>query len=133
MSDLSSVRTSRLNSARFQLHATKSNASVMTSVSTLSKASMASLKPSQISALSSLRSSHASKLSSHLTEVLENFLIIDEYGFTDKACRTCESRLSFEEVVALCIPMDSNGNATCNIEDINFDDVTLICLNCYAE
>jgi ribosomal protein L40E len=59
--------------------------------------------------------------------------VIDEYGFTNKSCRSCGNNLSIEEVIALSIPLDANGNPQCKVEDLNFEEMALICLNCYAE
>ena len=43
-------------------------------------------------------------LSSHLTEKLAEQLVVDEYGYTDKQCRTCGARIrSLMRVISLLV------------------------------
>lgn len=122
MSEISSVRTSRVQSIAAK--------SIVSSYACSSKMSRVSSKSSSVpgSKISAL-----SKATSHLTELLQQRITVDEYGFTDKTCRNCSSHLSIEEIIALSIPLDANGLPLCKIEEINFDEISYICLNCYAE
>ena len=43
------------------------------------------------------------------------------------------NQLSIDEIIALAVPLDANGMPVCKIEEINFDEMTFICLSCYAE
>lgn len=122
MSEYSSVRTSRVQSI-----AAKSIISSCTASSRMSRVT------SKISSVPTSKITGISQATSHLTELLCEKLVIDEYGFTEKTCRNCQNRLSIEEIIALAIPLDSNGVPQCKIEDINFDELSLICLSCYAE
>jgi hypothetical protein len=122
MSEYSSVRTSRVQSIAAK--------SVLSSAIHSSRMSRISSKASSVP---TSKITGVSQATSHLTELLQSKLLIDEYGFTDKACKTCSNHLSIEEIVALTIPLDSNGTPLCNIDDINFEEVNLICLSCYAE
>lgn len=123
MSDFSSVRTSRVQSI-----AAKSILSVGVTSSRMSRVS------SKISSVPSSKISAAlSQATSHLTELLSSKLLIDEYGFTNKACRSCSNNLSIEEVIALTIPLGPTGTPLCKIDEINFDELSFICLSCYAE
>jgi hypothetical protein len=70
---------------------------------------------------------------SALTEALEELLQVDEYGITDKECRSCQTKLSLVEVLALCVPLNSDGAIAVEVSAINFDEANFICLNCYAE
>ena len=71
-------------------------------------------------------------LSSKLCEFLEANVVMDEYGFTDKACRKCGNRLSLEELLALCVPLATQGTDT-DLSQIKIEDNAMICLSCYAE
>ena len=123
MSEYSSVRTSRVQSI-----AAKSIISIGPSSSRMSRVS------SKVSSVPTSKITTAlSQATSHLTEILSTKLVIDEYGFTNKTCRSCSTNLSIEEVIALTIPLDTNGNPLCKIEDMNFDEISFICLSCYAE
>lgn len=123
MSDYSSVRTSRVQSVAAK--------SIISAGGFSSRMSRVSSKISSVP--SSKIASALSAATSHLTELLSSKMIIDEYGFTNKSCRSCGNVLSIEEVIALSIPLDANGNPLCKVEDMNFDEMSLICLNCYAE
>ena len=122
MSEFSSVRTSRVQSiAAKSIISSHGPGSVMSRVS------------SKISSVPSSKITGVSHATSHLTELLSAKINIDEYGFTDKACRNCSNLLSIEEIIALTIPMDANGVPLCKVDEINFDEISLICLSCYAE
>jgi hypothetical protein len=60
---------------------------------------------------------------------------VDEYGYTTILCRHCESTLTFDEVIAYCIPLDRNQKEDfrTKIADLDFDNVDCICLGCYAD
>ena len=88
---------------------------------------------SKISSVGTSKLSGISQATSHLTELLQSKFIIDEYGFTNKECRNCLNHLSIEEIIALSIPLDSNGTPLTKVEDVNFDEISMICLSCYAE
>lgn len=123
MSEFSSVRTSRVQSI-----AAKSILSVGAMSSRMSRVS------SKISSVPSSKITAAlSQATSHLTEILSSKIQIDEYGFTNKVCRSCSNNLSIEEVIALSIPLDPTGNPLCKIDEMNFDEISFICLSCYAE
>lgn len=118
MTEVSSVRTSRLASPRVALYAAKSDAGSHKAHSVRSK----------ISTFKSILTDNSA-----LTEVLEELLQVDEYGITDKECRNCQEKLSLVEVLALCVPLNSEGAVDCDISKIKFDEINFICLNCYAE
>ena len=59
---------------------------------------------SQTSQASSMLS--RSSVNSSLTAVLEEKLCVDEYGYTDKLCKRCSTKLSIEEVMASVVPLD---------------------------
>ena len=122
MSEFSSVRTSRVQSI-----AAKSIVSSHACTSQMSRVS------SKASSVAGSKITGFSKASSHLTELLQEKLFVDEYGFTDKTCRNCMNQLSIDEIIALAVPLDANGMPVCKIEEINFDEMTFICLSCYAE
>lgn len=122
MSEFSSVRTSRVQSI-----AAKSIVSSNIHSSRMSRVT------SHASSVPRSKITGMSQATSHLTEQLEDKFFIDEYGFTDKVCRTCANQLSIDEIIALAIPLDSKGTPLCKIEEINFDEISMICLSCYAE
>jgi hypothetical protein len=68
---------------------------------------------------------------SRLTEVIEQLLRIDEYGFTDKACSQCAQTMALEEVLALCMPSQAKDWAAEFAKKV--EEVPMICLSCYAE
>ena len=72
-------------------------------------------------------------VNSGITAVLEEKLSCDEYGYTDKSCKRCSSKLSIEEVMALVVPLNEDFTTKGDIEKIDFDNVDYLCLNCYAE
>jgi hypothetical protein len=84
MSQVSSVATSRVSAA------------IRSNTSSKPTHSKASTLRSRLSA------------NTQLTQILEEQLCVDEYGFTDKTCKKCSMRLTIEEVMALVIPLDAN-------------------------
>jgi ribosomal protein L40E len=102
-------------------------------VSAHSHLSQMSRVSSKVSSVATSQITGLSQATSHLTDFLATKLFIDEYGFTDKACRHCGNKLAIEEVIALSIPLDPHGVPLCKIEDIKFEDISYICLSCYAE
>ena len=109
MSTVSSVATSKVNSV------------VRRSSATSSKASNASSMVSR------------SSVSTCLTAVLEEKLCVDEYGYTKMTCKRCSSQLSIEEVMALVVPLNEDFTAKKEVENIDFDSIDYLCLNCYAD
>ena len=65
--------------------------------------------------------SRASVASTSLTAVLEEKLCVDEYGYTDKTCKRCSTKLSIEEVMASVCPLDEEFGTKVDVEKIDFD------------
>lgn len=70
---------------------------------------------------------------SNITEFLENALTIDEYGYTDKDCRNCGEKLTFDEVLAFAVPLDSQGRSRVDLAKLDMNNLQCICLGCYAD
>jgi len=70
---------------------------------------------------------------SEVLEALEQKLIIDEYGYTDIKCNNCKLYLTFEEILALCVPLNSEGKPIIDVNSLDFQQLGLICLKCYAD
>jgi hypothetical protein len=60
---------------------------------------------------------------------IEEQLKLDDQGFTEKKCRNCQMKLSYEEVFAF-FTLSKQRNS--DIQTINLKDKDIICLNCYA-
>lgn len=128
MSTYSSVATSRLNSSLLKASGAASSAtSGLSRVSVREAIAAAAQKLDTGSVRTSLQSRLS--LSTKLCEFLEAHLVVDEYGFTDKACKKCGNHLSLEEILALCVPL----SAEIDLEKLKIEENSLICLNCYAE
>ena len=100
-------------------------------MSIIQSRSGASAKVSKASCASTIRTRLTSNTA--LTAILEEKLMVDEYGFTDKTCKRCRTRLSIEEVLALVVPLDENGNIHGDVSAIDFDNTEYVCLNCYTD
>ena len=121
MSAYSSVNSARLSVAA-RSHATASSG--------LTRISAQAAKPVPDSATLPVSLQTRASLSSQLCEFLEANVTLDEYGFTDKVCRKCGSRLSLEELIALCVPL---AGKEVDVASVKIDEGAMICLNCYAE
>ena len=102
-------------------------------ISSHGSASLMSRVSSKSSSLPGFKNTEVSHATSQLIDIISSKISIDEYGFTNKTCRNCSSFLSVEEIIALAIPLDNQGKPLCIVEDINFEEISLICLSCYAE
>lgn len=124
----SSVATSRLNSSLLKATgAALSTSSGQSRVSMQEAINAAARKLDRGSVSTSIQSRLS--LSTKLCQFLEEHLMVDEYGFTDKTCRKCSNRLSLEEILALCVPLGGE----IDLEKLRIEDGVLICLSCYAE
>ena len=64
--------------------------------------------------------------------LIEDALEIDDQGFTNKKCRNCHQKLSYEEVTTFS-PQLKNNTLTAEQKIKNLQKLEIVCLNCYAK
>jgi hypothetical protein len=124
MTEFSSVRTSRVGSVNTRLSSRTATSTQLSRLTRISDVQRFSLKSSIVS---------RPGMNDEVLDWLEERVVMDEYGVTDKVCRNCSNKLSLEELIALTIPLDKEGNPLVELKDINLDEIPLICLDCYAK
>ena len=120
MSDLASVRSSRMNGSNASGgFVNRSKPSTRVSNSQVSRISQASIANTKIS---------------HLTDFLSDLVTVDEYGFTDYSCRKCNNLLHFDEIMAFCLPPEGElvGQTEIKAKIASMDQSSITCLDCYA-
>ena len=124
MTEFSSVRTSRLGSTQTRLSFRSTTSTQQSRLTRISEDQKTSLKSSLMS---------RPGMNDEVLDWFEERVVMDEYGVTDKTCRNCNNKLSLEELIALTVPLDKDGSPLVDLKDINLDEISLICLDCYAK